>query len=257
MTINNITSYKNIVILSGAGVSTNAGIPDYRSRDGIFAKLSQKYSLSDPASLFNRKFVNTHPQILNDDIMKEFWQQMADAKPTDSHILAKWLYDRGILRRVYTQNIDGLYRKTGLPSDKIVEFHGNYGDGSMVLYGDPIPNTVLPNIIEDFVKDQDIDLLIVMGSSLQVAPFCALPNLVTRNCTRILVDINPENAMVNPWSKKTTNIYGLYSDHSELCSWTKFGKRRVSLRPQWKSGKYKEEYIIQIDCDEWSKSVME
>ena len=171
---------KNIIILSGAGVSTNSGIPDYRSSDSIFT------NLNTPETIFNNKnrnSVNTK-QYLN--ILKN---KMAIARPTNSHLLGKKLYDMGILKRIYTQNIDGLYSKAGLPDDKVVEFHGSFKNNNIVFYGDPINDQVLKSVENDLIKEvEEVDLLLVMGTSLQVSPFCALPNMVRRNCCRVLVD---------------------------------------------------------------------
>ncbi len=262
--VNDITDgkYKQVVILSGAGISTNAGIPDYRSKSGIFAQLaaSQEYpDAKTPETFFSRYFVTKHPDIFEHKLVKQFRQQMLDAQPTPSHKLAQWLNDRGILHRVFTQNVDGMYQKAGLPAEKIVEYHGNYDDGSIVLYGDPIPFTAEHRVIKDLIENRDTDLLIVMGSSLQVSPFCALPNMVNKNCTRVLVDIAPENAMHNTWSK-TYNLRsgndGMYSLGNSV-SWIKTGGRRVSLRPRWNDKKkYPNQYIFKTDCDEWAKALM-
>jgi NAD-dependent SIR2 family protein deacetylase len=253
--------YKQVVILSGAGVSTNSGIPDYRSKSGIFAKLVESGDYPDvqrPADFFSRSFVTKHPDFFEHKLVKKFRQQMLDADPTASHKLAKWFHDLGILHRVYTQNVDGLYQKTGLPEDKVIEFHGNYTDGTIVLYGDAINSQCLYQVTEDLVEDDGTDLLIVMGSSLQVAPFCAIPNLVNKNCTRLLVDKTPENAFINPWTKQKVTLFeDMYRSGGGMQSWLKFGKRRVSLRPQWQDHKkYPLQYIFKEDCDEWSANLM-
>ncbi len=249
--------YKQVVILSGAGISTNSGIPDYRSKNGVFAKLVKtgEYNVKTPETFFSRSFVNKHPEISEHPLVKEFKQQMLDAEPAVSHKLAKWLDDKGILHRVYTQNVDGLYQKAGLSSEKIVEFHGNYNDGSIVLYGDSIPFTALQQVNEDLIDNDNTDLIIVMGSSLQVAPFCAIPNLVNSNCTRVLVDINPNNAMTNEWSKKPRLIDDMYSLGSEN-SWIKFGKRNTTLRPLWHDKKYEKQYILKMDCDKFAEAII-
>ena len=259
-----ITKYKSIVILSGAGVSTNAGIPDYRSSTGIFAQLvcSNKYpDITHPVDFFSRQFVNSHPEIKDDPHIKKFRQQMFDAQPTASHQLAKWLYDKGILCRVITQNVDGLYQKTGLPSESIIEFHGNYCKDTIVLYGDAISNETIQQVLIDMAA---ADLLIVMGTSLQVAPFCAIPNLARKDCVRVLVDLYPDGAKTNRWVKpikryEPSGLFeggGLYADPIEQ-SFCKFGKRKVTLRPLWNNHKrFPKQYIFKDDTDEWAKSVM-
>ena len=165
--------------------------------------------------------------------------------------------DRGILRRVFTQNVDGLYQKTGLSEDMLVEYHGNYANGTMVLYGDPIPAQAKQQAVEDLVDNIDTDLLIIMGSSLQVMPFCILPNLVSKECTRILVDRQPENAMSNPWSKQPRIIDGMYSIPGGGDSSVKFGGRRVTLRPLFRNNKkYPQQYVYTADCDSWANALM-
>lgn len=247
-----ISGFKNIVILSGAGVSTGAGIPDYRSPNGIFNQMG----LSNPEEFFSR----SNPQVK--EALKQFHSIISKAEPTPSHKFAKWLNDHGVLRRVYTQNIDGLYQKTGLPKKKIVEFHGNSNDDTVVLYGDSIDPGIIDIIKADFIENTEVDLIIVMGTSLQVAPFCAIPNLVTKQCTRVLVDKNPDNAVTNPWTKRQRVNSWVYepgrNGDMPQCSYIKFGKRKVTLRPQWDNHrKYSQpQHIIQADTDIWVTEVM-
>nr|QBK87152.1 MAG: Sir2 family protein [Marseillevirus LCMAC201] len=166
------------------------------------------------------------------------------------------MHDRGILRRVFTQNVDGLYQKTGLPDSVLVEYHGNYTKGTIVLYGDSIPVKANYQAERDLV---DADLLIVMGSSLQVAPFCALPNLTSNKCTRVLVDLNPRNAMTNSWSKRQGPPMSLYTE--PVLSSVEFGKQSVTLRPLWRDRKkYPTQYVYTADCDDcddWANAVMD
>lgn len=132
----------------------------------------------------------------------------------------------------------------------VVEYHGS-------VINDNIPEEVYNNVIKDFITNSEsIDLLIVLGSSLQVAPFCALPNLVPKSCTRILVDLCPENAMSNNWSKIKYGSIDMYNNRSNPKSDVKFGKRKVSLRPDWrKHSKWKSQYIITSDCDTWVNKI--
>lgn len=173
------------------------------------------------------------------------------AEPTPTHMFCKYLYDHKWLRRIYTQNIDGLHQKAGVPDDYVVEYHGSILKNNVVLYGDKISDEVTKQTIEDFNGLVPIDLMLVMGTSLQVAPFCAIPNLVNKSCVRILVDINPKNAFKNDWSIKKFNPEEMYTSPPSL-SVIKIGNRVVSLRPQWaKPEKWRNQYIIQSDCDLW------
>lgn len=99
-------------------------MPDYRSKNGIFSQLMKEYSgAKSPESLFSKTFFNEN--------LRKKLEDYINVSPTDSHYLCKWLYDKGWLKRVYTQNIDGLYQKTGLPED-LVEFHGSIAKNNIV-----------------------------------------------------------------------------------------------------------------------------
>lgn len=225
---------KNIVIISGAGCSTNSGIPDYRSKNGIFSKISST-SKNDPSVL--KKYIMS----MQNEIKK--------AEPSKNHELGKILNNLGILKRIYTQNIDGLYQKAGVPVDKVVEFHGSFDNNNLVNYGDEISLSVIKQIKTDFDFDNNIDLLLVMGTSLQVAPFCALPNMVRKECCRVLIDIAPENAYYNNFDKKKSNQMSFYNQPSEI-SYVKFGKSKVTLRPFWRrKTRWKNQFIIKEDVD--------
>ena len=200
--------FKNIIICSGAGVSVGAGIPDYRSKDGIFQKFHERYPAYEPSDIFSRSFRNAHPELTTDPEYIKLMNIICESKPTPSHIFAKWLHDKGWLKRVYTQNVDTLYQSAGIDSDLLVEFHGNVNDG-IILYGDDISPICLNRLkydhCDELTNTNQCDLIIVMGTSLQVAPFCAIPNMVNKHCTRILVDINPEGCYTNNWSKVKTS----------------------------------------------------
>lgn len=247
--------FKNIVVVTGAGISTNSGIPDYRSPSGFFDDLKKEFNIQDPALLFTRSFIDKY-NVYETAIYKERIKLFDKASPTISHDFCKYLYDKNLLRRVYTQNIDGLHQKAGLPDDMIVEYHGSLYKNNVILYGDPINKKVINQTVNDFVDYKDVDLVIVMGTSLQVAPFCAIPNLVKKTCTRILVDTNPSTCYKNDWSLKKSCVEEMYNI-SSIDSTIKIGSRNVSLRPQWsKPNKWKDQHIIKSDCDEWCKSII-
>ncbi len=247
--------FKSIIVVTGAGVSTNSGIPDYRSQFGVFDELKKEFNIEDPTLIFTRSFIDKY-NIYESPIYREKIKMFNKASPTISHDFCKYLYDKNLLRRVYTQNIDGLHQKAGLPDDMVVEYHGSLSKGNVVLYGDSIGKEVVDQTINDFVDYKDVDLVIVMGTSLQVAPFCAIPNLVKKTCTRVLVDKAPSNCFKNDWSLKKANIEDMYSIPS-ISSTIDIGSRKVSLRPQWSGpDKWKDQYVIKSDCDEWCKSIM-
>jgi Sir2 family protein len=147
-----------------------------------------------------------------------------------------------------------------LPDDKISEFHGSY-NSTVVMYGDSIGFDILHRTLKNM---KQADMVIVMGTSLQVAPFYAVPNLLQKNGIRILVDINPNNTFRNSWSKSNRKLYedeGFYSTPTTV-SCIKIGKRAVTLRPLFGTRyndrrKWREQYIYQADCDKWSLTLME
>lgn len=248
-----ISSFKNVIILSGAGVSCESGIPDYRSATGVFAKLGIK--------CFTRSYRDAHPELLQDPDYVEFRRQMTEALPNDSHQLAKFLHDRGKLRRVITQNIDGLYQKTGLSEEMVIEFHGSYVKGNTILYGDPIPESTTDQVLGAL---EHCDLVIVMGTSLKVLPFAVIPNLVDKTCVRILVDKNA-NGLFETRDPDETSDWGWYGFcHNDRNSFStgpiKIGDRVVSSQQRWtrsNSSKWRIQYIFEELCGLWSRRCME
>jgi len=107
----------NNVVFTGAGISTESGIPDYRSQGGIWDKFRPVYfdefmSSKDARAEYWRRWV-------------ELYQGIAAAQPNPAHLALARLHDLGLLQAVVTQNVDGLHQESGLPDEKIVELHGN------------------------------------------------------------------------------------------------------------------------------------
>ncbi|MCP4352850.1 MAG: NAD-dependent protein deacylase [Desulfobacterales bacterium] len=107
---------KNLVF-TGAGISTESGIPDYRSKGGIWDQFRPVY--------FD-EFMSSR------DARIEYWRQKTElyhdlrkAEPNAGHMAISELYKMGLLEAVITQNIDGLHQQSGLPEDKVIELHGN------------------------------------------------------------------------------------------------------------------------------------
>ncbi len=105
------------VIFTGAGISTESGIPDYRSQGGIWDRFRpvtiDEFMASQEARIeyWRRK--------------AELYQHLTDAKPNAAHHAVAGLFRLGVLRAVMTQNIDGLHQKAGLPDDQVLELHGS------------------------------------------------------------------------------------------------------------------------------------
>ncbi|XP_065362316.1 NAD-dependent protein deacetylase Sirt2 [Calliphora vicina] len=209
--------FKNIITMVGAGISTSAGIPDFRSPgSGLYDNL-QKYNLPHPSAIFEMDYFEDNPQPFF-ALAKELYP--GSFNPTPSHYFVRLLQDKGLLLRHYTQNIDTLERIAGLPDDKLIEAHGtfftNHCLGCRKLYSmewmkdqifsDNVPTctdcnaVVKPDIVffgenlpekfytlpaKDFNK---CDLLIIMGTSLEVQPFASLIDRANTKCVRLLIN---------------------------------------------------------------------
>lgn len=114
-----IRSSRHIVVLTGAGISTASGIPDFRGPDGLWTKDPDAEMLSDFSTYVNRK-----------DIRERAWQSRLHsptwtAEPNDAHRALVKLEQQGTLDLVITQNIDRLHHAAGLDPERIIEIHGN------------------------------------------------------------------------------------------------------------------------------------
>ncbi|NXG40493.1 SIR2 deacetylase, partial [Dromaius novaehollandiae] len=114
---------RNVVCMVGAGISTSAGIPDFRSPGtGLYANL-QSYNLPYPEAIFEINFFKQHPEPFF-ALAKELYP--GQFKPTVCHYFMRLLKEKGLLLRCYTQNIDTLERVAGLEPDELVEAHGTF-----------------------------------------------------------------------------------------------------------------------------------
>jgi hypothetical protein len=192
---------------------------------------------------FSRAYANTQDSETYKKFLTDELKISNNLIPTKTHEFCGWLNQKGWLKKLYTQNIDELH-KVHIPPDKLIEFHGNIN--KPVLYGDPINKEILNQIGEDF---NDVDLLLVLGTSLQVSPFCALPNMVPNTCIRVLINTNLLDCFNNNWSK-TRPIEGL----SHGTSYIKIGKRRTTLRPLWCDKKRwkNKQILLEMTSDEFA-----
>lgn len=107
----------------GAGISTSAGIPDFRSKGtGLYHNL-KKYNLPYPTAIFEVDYFRKQPKPFF-SLAKELYP--GNFKPTPCHYFIKLLCEKGLLLRHYTQNIDTLERIAGVPGEKLVEAHGTF-----------------------------------------------------------------------------------------------------------------------------------
>lgn len=184
----------NIVFFGGAGVSTESGIPDFRSVDGLY---NQSYDYP-PETILSHTFYMRKPE----EFFRFYRNKMLfpDAEPSMTHIKLAELEQRGKLKSVITQNIDGLHQKAG--SRHVIELHGsvlrNYCERCGEFYGlDTIINSegvptckcggrIKPDVVlyEEGLDENNIneavrlikeaDILIVGGTSLGVYPAAGL-----------------------------------------------------------------------------------
>ena len=185
-----ISESNKIVFFGGAGVSTESGIPDFRSADGIYM-MDYKYP---PEEIISRSFFNAHPKEFFEFYKKYFYYP--NAKPNITHQKLAELENKGKLSAVVTQNIDGLHTAAG--SKIVYELHGSvlrnycmkchkFYDISYIVNSDGIPKCecggiVKPDVVlyEEQLDEkcivgavnaiEDADMLIVAGTSLRVYP---------------------------------------------------------------------------------------
>lgn len=126
-----IKNANNIIVLTGAGISTSLGIPDFRSKSGLYNKLSY-LGLSDPQEVFNLRLFQSDPSIFY-SIAKEILPVTQKFSPTHSFI--KLLQDKGKLLRNYTQNIDNLEHYAGVDKEKLIQCHGSFATATCQTCG--------------------------------------------------------------------------------------------------------------------------
>ena len=208
-----IVKSRKLVVFTGAGISTESGIPDFRSPGGIWERF-------DPDDFTLDKFLN------NPDTRRKQWHLFREglltdkAVPNAAHIAVAELYRMGKLDCVITQNIDNLHEKAGVPADSVFELHGNmrwarcldcgrrYAFGeitSRLEHGEAIPDcaacrgTLKPDIVmfgeqlpydvlqEAGRRARSSDLFIVIGSSLVVYPAAYMPVYAVESGAKLVI----------------------------------------------------------------------
>jgi NAD-dependent deacetylase len=204
------------VVLTGAGMSTESGLPDFRSaQTGLWNKKNPQQLASTYALKHNR-----------DEFIK-FYQYrirtLQQCKPHAGHIiLADW-EKRGIVQGIITQNVDGFHQQAG--NKNVIELHGSlrtvhcqlchkvYASDmyinekfhctcggflrpSVVLFGESLPANAIENA---WSAAQKAELLIVLGSSLQVSPANQLPLIAKRNGAKLVI-VNMEPTELDEWA---------------------------------------------------------
>ncbi|XP_057191112.1 NAD-dependent protein deacetylase sirtuin-3, mitochondrial isoform X2 [Triplophysa rosa] len=208
--------FKRIVVMAGAGISTPSGIPDFRSPgSGLYDNL-QRYNLPYAEAIFEINYFHHNPNPFF-TLAKELYP--GNYKPNLTHYFIRLLHDKGQLLRMYTQNIDGLERLAGVPPKMLVEAHGTFATATCTvcrrdyegeeLRNDIMKGTVprcsvckgvikpdivffgeeLPQQFFTYLTDFPMaDLLIIMGTSLEVEPFASLAGAVRSSVSRLLIN---------------------------------------------------------------------
>ncbi len=213
-----ITGAARVVFFTGAGISTESGIPDFRSPGGIWEQL-------DPEDFTYQKFLSSA------ESRKKHWRLLwggrivAEARPNPAHIAIAELYRMGKADCVITQNVDNLHQQAGVPGDRIFELHGNMqsvvclncgrrfslprirarldsGEETpdcevcggilkpdVVMFGEALPEAVLR---EAAARSRECDLFIVVGSTLVVYPAAYLPAYALDAGARlVIINLSP------------------------------------------------------------------
>lgn len=130
-----IQKSQRILVITGAGISTSLGIPDFRSDTGIYSIL-EKYGLSDPQEMFDIDVFREDPSI--------FYSFVAELLPPDgfknllyspTHAFIKLLQDKGKLLTQYTQNVDNIEEIVGIQKEKLVQCHGSFKYAICIICG--------------------------------------------------------------------------------------------------------------------------
>lgn len=213
-----VNSSKKIVFFGGAGVSTESGIPDFRSVDGLY---NQKYDYP-PEEILSHTFFMRH----TDEFYKFYRDKMLlfGAKPNKAHLKLAEMEQKGKLSAVITQNIDGLHQLAG--SKTVYELHGSvhrnycmkchkFFKGEEILDKDLVPlcdcgGIIKPDVVlyEEPLDDKtvrsaimaisDADALIIAGTSLAVYPAASYINYFRgKNLVLINLQSTPYDNMAN------------------------------------------------------------
>jgi NAD-dependent deacetylase len=213
-----IRKSKNVIVFTGAGVSTESGIPDFRSPGGIW----QKYN---PEDFYYQNFIaREESREKYWQMSQEFYEPLKKAQPNEAHRAIFEMEKMGRLDCVITQNIDNLHQRAGTSPERIIELHGTAVSVSClscrkkfpreeiqswllrgvrvprcdvcegilkpdtVSFGQPMPPR---ETAESFDRARNCDLFIVIGSSLVVQPAASLP-LEAKESGAKLIMINRE-----------------------------------------------------------------
>lgn len=223
---------ERVVILTGAGISTESGIPDFRSPGGLWDRY-------DPSELtYDRFCASVETRRLYWEIATASYPLMRDALPNAAHQAVAAIEKSGKLLRLVTQNVDGLHQRAGSSEEATIEIHGSAMrakcidcgaehdraqvherilDGDVAPACDQCGGRLKPATIsfgqampeketaEAFQAASEADLMLVIGSSLVVYPAAGVPEVAARAGVPLVI-INREPTALD--SSATLNIYG-------------------------------------------------
>jgi NAD-dependent deacetylase len=201
-----------VVVFTGAGISTESGIPDFRSPGGIWTRMAP---------------IDFSDFLRSAEMRKEAWRRrfameetFATVRPNDGHNAVADLVRRGLVSHVITQNIDNLHQDSGIPEERIIEIHGNtryakcltcekrmelepirshfeeHGEApdcaacgglmktATISFGQAMPEHEMERATEATLA---CDLFLVLGSSLVVYPAAGFPVIAKRNRARLAI----------------------------------------------------------------------
>ncbi|EIW59796.1 SIR2-domain-containing protein [Trametes versicolor FP-101664 SS1] len=139
-----IHASRRILILTGAGISVSCGIPDFRSRNGLYASLQEngEYDLDDPQQMFDIQYFRENPAVFYSFASKIYPSNFI---PSPCHRFIKLIEDKGKLLRNYTQNIDTLETLAGV--QRVVQCHGSFATASCIHCRARVPGSAIADDI--------------------------------------------------------------------------------------------------------------
>lgn len=219
-----IADASRVVVFTGAGISTESGIPDFRSPGGVWSKMKPIYFQDFVASEEKRR---------------EAWDRAFSGRagwvgrePNDGHMAVARLVAQGKVSSVITQNVDNLHQASGIPAEKVIELHGNASyatclecgerheledlkalyeatgdlpacrscDGlvktATISFGQAMPTAPMARAEAETLA---CDLFLVLGSSLVVYPAAGFPVMAKRNGARLAI-VNREPTELDPYA---------------------------------------------------------
>ena len=212
----------NIVFFGGAGVSTESGVPDFRSKDGLYNQHDVRFDA------YSAEYLLSHSCLVdNPEVFFEFYRQKmntVNVKPNAAHYYLAYLERTGKLKAIVTQNIDGLHQKAG--SRNVFELHGTtlknycsrcgkiFPENAIFACSEKIPHCSCGGVVRPFVTlyeeslpqeavngavkaIREADVLIIGGTSLCVYPAASFVNYF-RGSHLVVINREPLNIQMRP-----------------------------------------------------------